>query len=282
MAKKTKKTDVAALDTAVPPTATSSSVFTPQFTFIRQLTGDEDRKPDAILFASPDPIDSALELKLLNHPDVVALFSGRPLMGIYYFNQNDEEHRLLITSNSYYTPSFADKTVQDQRTQNLHITYQDEAHASSTLPAGHVAGKLVTVNFKDRLDGCFEMWRPLGCVDCPFLGEQCISKNLDYRPWFFSLAYNRKDVADANLTDKGTNVQDRENAIVKVEVAGKNWAAVQKEYSTKTIEGFTYIDPSKTKPNETNTRFSQPLRPANEISFSPSARLRAQQKSETK
>lgn len=234
------------------------------FTFTRQLTADADMKPDGLLFASKEPIAKELVEKLLANTKVrESMPEGKPLMAYAYFKKEYAEHRLVVTTLSYYTLSLCYTNADADSCIYYEEPGQKKTKDHDAIPAG-----LRVINYRETLDSCVELFRiDNGCQECPYKGLECLEKNVGYRPWVFRFAYNRTDPFAIGLTDKG-NITDRDEYVKQHELRGESYQALLKQFNKSSIEGFVFLPPNKTT-TDNSVKMGRPLRPPMHHRFFP-------------
>jgi hypothetical protein len=227
------------------------------FTIARNLPGDDQDKPNGLLFASPEFItDSDMEAVFNDTQLRTLLPAGKPVLCIRYHKDADarfgfgEEWRLVMTTLSYYMMPLNDA--------HGHVSIIWEENNAGTV-------EVKRASYQALVNNCVELFRTVGCEGCTKKGKECVEQQVGYRPWPFTLSYNRRDEWSVTLAADG-NINDRYQHNKEHELQGADLAAVQKSLTKMTVVGFTYVAPSKTKLT-TSPKMNHPLRPARDHRF---------------
>jgi hypothetical protein len=221
------------------------------------MLGDEQDKPNALLFASDEYISDTQMRDVFNDQAVRAFLpKDKPVLCIRYHKEADprsnfgEEWRLVLTTLSYYMMPLNDAH------NHVSILWEE-------VEDGNTVQK--SADYKALMNGCVELFRTVGCEGCTKKGKECVEQQLGYRPWPFTLSYNRRDDWSVTLAAPG-KVHERFQHNKEHEFQGKTLDDVVKGLSKLTPAGFTWVAPSKTK-TTSSPKMNFPLRTTRDHRF---------------
>jgi hypothetical protein len=210
------------------------------FTIARNMLGDEQDKPNALLFASEGFItDEQMEAVFADKQLREVLPKGKPVLCIRYHKEEDvranfaEEWRLVLTTLSYFMMPLNDAH------NHVSIVWEEAVEGQSGFATKRA-------DYKQLMNSCVELYRTVGCDGCSKKGKECVEQQVGYRPWPFTLSYNRRDEWSVTLAAPG-KVHERFQHNKDHEFQGKSLDDVTKALAKMTPGGFAWMSPSKTK-----------------------------------